>query len=330
MFLHSAGQSNTKDTIIKDVVIALTVIVTFVAMWYIYNLMNKVKPEVIYARRKARYGSAVLDLRHASNTLGHRQAKESGINTPYSNSSVLESTTNIPFNHRSSDSELPLTANFNTDFSHQQWDSQGRAVGYASDPTLYAPQPQKPARVPSSMSSQGSSSAGPSPAPHMSERDGYRAQPLRQNTGSSTASWDVQGQVGGPNSYQMSRPQYNNQFPNPHSGSMPPPQYQQQSYSQSPPPMRSVGQSGSMPSSEQTPTQAQFQVTAATAQPVSPHSAPLPNPYSQFAPPAGPPPQTAPVYAARGYEAPYSTAGPGSRPRTPEDPYVAYTQPSIR
>lgn len=66
VLLCFTGQSSTKDTIIKDVVIALTVIVTFVAMWYIYHLMNKVKPEVIYARRKARYGSCVLSLRHAS------------------------------------------------------------------------------------------------------------------------------------------------------------------------------------------------------------------------------------------------------------------------
>lgn len=29
-------------------------VVTIVAMWYIYHLMNKVKPDVIYERRKAR------------------------------------------------------------------------------------------------------------------------------------------------------------------------------------------------------------------------------------------------------------------------------------
>ena len=40
--------------------IGLTVVVTVVAMWYIYHLMNKVKPEVIYARRKARYVTNVL------------------------------------------------------------------------------------------------------------------------------------------------------------------------------------------------------------------------------------------------------------------------------
>lgn len=37
--------------------IGFTTIVTFVAMWYIYHLMSKVKPQVIYERRKARYAS---------------------------------------------------------------------------------------------------------------------------------------------------------------------------------------------------------------------------------------------------------------------------------
>ncbi|KIP11042.1 hypothetical protein PHLGIDRAFT_100340 [Phlebiopsis gigantea 11061_1 CR5-6] len=306
------GASNRKDTIIKDVVIAVTVIVTVVAMWYIYHLMNKVKPDVIYARRKA------------------RQAKESGINTPYGNSSVLQSTADVPFGGRTSDSELPLTANFN-DSSYQQWDSQGRAVGYSGDPTLHAPQPRKPARVPTG---QGSSSSSNSPVPLMSQHGG---QPIRQNTGGSTASWDVQGQLGGPNSYQMSRPQYSD----PYSNAAPSrsTQYQQQ-YSQSPPPMRAVGQSpvmqpvaSSLTASEQTPTQAQF---ADARQPPaivsSPHSAPLPNPYAQFAPPAGPPPSSAPAHAMHGFEASegsYYTAS-GSRPRTPDDPYIAYAQPTNR
>ena len=252
------------------------------------------------------------------------------MNTPYGNSSVLQSTTNVPFNGRTSDSELPLTANFNEP-SYQQWDSQGRAVGYSGDPTLYAPQPRKPTHVPTG---QGSSSSNNSPAPFMSQHGG---QPIRQNTGSSTASWDVQGQLGGPNSYQMSRPQYSDPYSNP--APPRPPQYQQQ-YSQSPPPMRSVGHSPVMqpattnlPASEQTPTQAQF---ANARQPTGivspPHSAPLPNPYAQFAPPPGPPPSSAPAHAMHGFEASeasYYTA-PGSRPRTPDDPYVAYAQPTIR
>jgi hypothetical protein len=49
------GQRQTKDKIISNVVIAVTVVITAWAMWYIYHQMNKVKPEIIYERRKARY-----------------------------------------------------------------------------------------------------------------------------------------------------------------------------------------------------------------------------------------------------------------------------------
>lgn len=74
-FSSFAGESSSKDTIIQDIVIGVTVVVTFVAMWYIYHLMSKVKPQVIYERRKARYAS----LRTASNALvinGKYQASE--------------------------------------------------------------------------------------------------------------------------------------------------------------------------------------------------------------------------------------------------------------
>ena len=49
-----AGSTNTRDTIVKDVVLGITAIITFAAMWYIYDKMNKAKPMVIYERRKAR------------------------------------------------------------------------------------------------------------------------------------------------------------------------------------------------------------------------------------------------------------------------------------
>lgn len=54
------GQSNTRDTIIKDVVLGATTLITFGAMWYIYHKMNQAKPRVIYDRRKARYVLSVL------------------------------------------------------------------------------------------------------------------------------------------------------------------------------------------------------------------------------------------------------------------------------
>jgi len=50
----STGGQTTKSRIISDVVLAITIIITFVAMWYIFRQMDKVKPQVIYERRKAR------------------------------------------------------------------------------------------------------------------------------------------------------------------------------------------------------------------------------------------------------------------------------------
>ena len=47
------GKSSTKDTIIKDSVLAVTFLVTIVAMCYIYDQMNKVESMVKYERRKA-------------------------------------------------------------------------------------------------------------------------------------------------------------------------------------------------------------------------------------------------------------------------------------
>ncbi|TFY50260.1 hypothetical protein EVJ58_g11121, partial [Rhodofomes roseus] len=120
--------SSTRDTIVKDVVVGITVIITFVAMWYIYNLMNKAKPEVIYERRKA------------------RQTKLMGLgSSPYSNSSMLQSTASVAFNPGAADeSEIPLTARGETfgAAAYQQWDRSGRAVGYA-DPSLYVPEPRR-------------------------------------------------------------------------------------------------------------------------------------------------------------------------------------------
>lgn len=50
----STNTQSTKSRIISDVVVAVTVLITFVAMWYIFRQMDKVKPQVIYERRKAR------------------------------------------------------------------------------------------------------------------------------------------------------------------------------------------------------------------------------------------------------------------------------------
>ncbi|PSS34042.1 hypothetical protein PHLCEN_2v1946 [Hermanssonia centrifuga] len=282
------GKSNKLDNILKYVVIVVTGIVTFLAMYYINRLMNGVKPAVIYDRRKAR--QAKLPSAGAS----------SG---PYGNSNVFKPATSGAFNPNASDSDMPLTANFN-ESSYQQWDSNGRAVGYAPDPMLYAPQPQRP-RVPQSASRAGSNA----PTPVMSEYNGSRGPPSRQNTSGSAASWDVQTHAGGADAYQMSRA---SPYTDPYSNStrVPPPQIQQMPYSQSPPPIHSVAPTSAtapvtprIPPPEQTPTQMQFAsyrppagLPPGAAQPYQPHSphSPLPNPYS------------------RGQE-------------SSDDPYVAYT-----
>lgn len=48
------GTQTTQSRIISDVVVAITILITFAAMWYIFHEMDKVKPKVIYERRKAR------------------------------------------------------------------------------------------------------------------------------------------------------------------------------------------------------------------------------------------------------------------------------------
>ena len=48
------GSASTKNKIIEDSVLGITILVTAAAMWYIFKKMNEVKPDVIYSRRKAR------------------------------------------------------------------------------------------------------------------------------------------------------------------------------------------------------------------------------------------------------------------------------------
>ena len=48
------GTKDTKSRIISDVVLAVTIVITVAAMWYILREMDRVKPQIIYERRKAR------------------------------------------------------------------------------------------------------------------------------------------------------------------------------------------------------------------------------------------------------------------------------------
>jgi len=112
------GIRNTKSRIISDVLLAVTFLVTILAMWYIFRKMGQAKPAVIYERRKARQAKMVR-----------------GDLMPYTNKDAVDS--NTAFNPQMSDSDIPLTGDL-----YQRWDKDGRAVGYAGDPQLHAPQPK--------------------------------------------------------------------------------------------------------------------------------------------------------------------------------------------
>ncbi|KAF9650223.1 hypothetical protein BDM02DRAFT_3093452 [Thelephora ganbajun] len=51
---NGESDSSTQDKILKYSIIGVTLVITLWAMWYIYAQMGKVKPQVIYERRKAR------------------------------------------------------------------------------------------------------------------------------------------------------------------------------------------------------------------------------------------------------------------------------------
>jgi hypothetical protein len=72
-----------------------------------------------------------------------RQAKIARADfTPYDNPSY-DSSTSVVFNPNVSDSDIPLKPSAGASSPYQQWDKNGRAVGYAGDPHLYAPHPQR-------------------------------------------------------------------------------------------------------------------------------------------------------------------------------------------
>jgi len=109
----ATGTRDTKSRIISDVVLAVTILITFVAMWYILHEMDKVKPKIIYERRKA------------------RQIKSDRIFLlPHSAASSVD-----VFNPESPQNEISLSQ-----MPHQQWDGRGKAIGYASDPRFVGKQ----------------------------------------------------------------------------------------------------------------------------------------------------------------------------------------------
>ncbi|KAF8057598.1 hypothetical protein FPV67DRAFT_1528121 [Lyophyllum atratum] len=122
----STGVKDTKSTIISDVVLGVTFVITILAMWYIFRQMNKVKPEVIYQRRKA------------------RQAKlaRAGL-SPYDHGNNFASSSTVAFDPYAPDSDsIPLKVQ--TPSITQSWESQSPPHETGPNPQfLHAPQPRK-------------------------------------------------------------------------------------------------------------------------------------------------------------------------------------------
>ncbi|EDQ98072.1 uncharacterized protein LACBIDRAFT_336296 [Laccaria bicolor S238N-H82] len=72
---HLLNAFTDSSTDQQDVVLAITILITIVAMWYILHQMNVVKPEVIYARRKVRGTS----MEKPSDTLGATSTLFAGV-----------------------------------------------------------------------------------------------------------------------------------------------------------------------------------------------------------------------------------------------------------
>ena len=262
-------------------------------MWYLLRKMRQAKPDIIYARRKA------------------RQAKlERADFTPYSTSN--NSSNSVVFNVQGSDTHIPLnptTMPYGATAPHQQWDKDGHAVGYASDPRLYVPEPQRaPNRLPSY---QIDEEAGVGTSYQRSaEAPGGRS-PLRQESGDSMG-WNSQGRrdtfdiprIASPVHEPLHDP-FETSPTDMHQASYPPPL--------SPPP------SAPSPHVTQTPTQAQYAnynpQSAVTANITSP---PLPNPFTGATPTQSNYPQVpstdASFYTAEGHSSVpppnYATAPP--------------------
>ncbi|PBK63620.1 hypothetical protein ARMSODRAFT_529528 [Armillaria solidipes] len=74
----ATGETDKKSKIISAAVLILTIVITIAAMRYTLKQMNKVKPAIIYARRKARQGK----LARADMPYNRLDASASDVNIP--------------------------------------------------------------------------------------------------------------------------------------------------------------------------------------------------------------------------------------------------------
>ncbi|KAJ7074641.1 hypothetical protein C8F01DRAFT_1242867 [Mycena amicta] len=291
------GTASTKSKIISDSVLAGTFLVTILAMWYIFHQMALVKPDVIYARRKARQG----------------KLERAGVPVDiYANSALNDSDSSVGagYNPRASLSDIPLTAKGSASGAqpgsgsaahprydweqsqkqkqyeeylaqrdrdqsryqpqqHQTWDNAGRAVGYTPGPApqiLYAPQPQQP-MTPGRSPIQ--------PGAYIAQYGAAATTPKRTETGEAVG-WDAAGSGG----VQMRE---RGQGPAQRQYTTSPPQQQQQQQQRSQPPQ---------PLDPATPTQTQYASYPATTAtrpqaPLSPFADPPRSPFDDPVPVPG-------------------------------------------
>ncbi|KAJ3557928.1 hypothetical protein NP233_g11619 [Leucocoprinus birnbaumii] len=145
------GTTDTKSRIISDVVLAITVLITAGACWYILHEMNKVKPTVIYNRRKARQaklerqGSTPSPVPSSSGH-GHPAAynplKRSDYGYDHSNNSDSEipltaQATPIGYNNAAPTPGFPRVTHF------QDSSEESSSSAYDPTPSLHAPKPHR-------------------------------------------------------------------------------------------------------------------------------------------------------------------------------------------
>ncbi|KAI0314644.1 hypothetical protein OF83DRAFT_1135849 [Amylostereum chailletii] len=140
VLIEGADTETTSQRIASYAVVAVSVVITVLAMWYIYRQMSKQKPAYIYERRKARQGKLT----------------EAGMSVYGSQSASFNSSSTVTLGaspapmDSTADVALHAYSPHDPTHQHQQWDASGRAVGYVPDPRLHAPTPRSAgsARVP--------------------------------------------------------------------------------------------------------------------------------------------------------------------------------------
>ncbi|KAK7036766.1 hypothetical protein VNI00_011432 [Paramarasmius palmivorus] len=264
-----SGTKNKTSDLITKIVLIITFIITIAAMWYILRQMNKVKPDVIYARRKA------------------RQVKMNRT-TLYGNDS-----TEFNPNPNASETDIPLTApGLSTNIENKA--TYPFSSEHQRGNSIHAPRPQRAVNA-TNMYGYSKSDDDLESAKSSSEHQhnyGYAYTPTRQSTDDVT--WDT-----GAYSNAERRPSYPPGItPNPHPqrGFTTSPDHMDSTPQRNPsqrvpqPPQFSqpLSHSSALPRVAQTPTQTQYAYAIS-----SPHSNPgspsLPTPKFPSQPPASSP-----------------------------------------